>query len=87
MQTFLGDVMDSYIVRIYRRSKCDPDELAGLVETVGTSERSSFRNFPELTSVMRRVLELDDAGAVISLQQKEAKQGREILSLVAAHKG
>jgi hypothetical protein len=79
--------MDSYIVRIYRRSKCDPDELAGLVETVGTSERSSFRNFPELTSVMRRVLELDDAGAVISLQQKEAKQGREILSLVAAHKG
>lgn len=87
MQTFQGDVMDSYIVRIYRRSKCDPDELAGLVETVGTSERSSFRNFPELTSVMRRVLELDGADAVISLQKAEAKPGREILNLVAAHKG
>lgn len=79
--------MDSYIVRIYRRSQGDPDELAGLVETVGTSERSSFRNFTELTSVLRSMLQHSGTGAVVKLHQTEAKPGREILNLVAAHKG
>ena len=79
--------MDSSIVRIYRRSQGNPDELAGLVEKVGNNERSSFRNFPELTSVLRHMFELDGADAIVNLQQTEAKPGREILSLVAAHKG
>ena len=79
--------MDSYIVRIYRRSQGDPDELAGLVETVGTSERLSFRNFPELTSVLRRMLEHSGVDAVVKSQQTEAEPGRAILNLIAAHKG
>lgn len=81
--------MDSYIVRIYRRSQGDADELAGLVETVGTSERLSFRNFPELTSVLRRMLDHGKVEAVLNLQQEgtEAKPGRVSLNLVAGHKG
>jgi len=79
--------MDSYIVRIYRRSQGDPDELAGLVETVGTSERLSFRNFPELTSVLHRMLQHNGADAIVKLQQTEAEPGGAVLNLVAAHKG
>jgi hypothetical protein len=82
--------MDSYIVRIYRKGEGDhPDELAGLVETVGTSERLSFRNFPELTSVLRHMLEHDGADTVVNLQQTgiEAKPDRGNLNLVAGHKG
>jgi hypothetical protein len=82
-----GGVMDSYIVRIYRKSQGDSGELAGLVETVGTSDRMSFRNFPELTSVLRRMLEHKQADAVVKIQQTEAKPGAAILNLVAAHKG
>jgi len=79
--------MDSYIVRIYRRSPGDPDELAGLVETVGTSERVSFRDFPELASVLHRMLEHKGPDADIRLQQTEVKPDRAILNLVAARKG
>jgi hypothetical protein len=79
--------MDSYIVRIYRNSQGDPDELAGLVETVGSKERLSFRNFTELTSVLQRVLKHGVADSVVNLQQAEAKPGGAILNLVAAYKG
>jgi len=81
--------MDSYIVRIYRRSQGDSDELAGLVETVGTSERLSFRNFPELTSVLHRMLEHDSEDAVVKQQQAgtEAKPDRTSMNLVLGLKG
>jgi len=81
--------MDSYIVRIYRRIHGDSDELAGLVETVGTSERLPFRNFPELTSVLRHMLGHDSDDAVVKLQQTgtEEKPDTVNLNLVAGHKG
>jgi hypothetical protein len=69
---YRGEMMDSYIVRIYRRSQDDPGELAGLVEMVGTSERLSFRDFPELTYVLRRMLKQGEEGAVVTLQQTGA---------------
>jgi hypothetical protein len=82
-------VMDSYIVRIYRRGQDDPGELAGLVEMVGTSDRLSFRNFPELTSVLRRMLKQGGDDAVLKLQQADAKvsRGRAGPNLVAVNKG
>jgi len=82
-------VMDSYIVRIYRRGQEDPGELAGLVEMVGTSERLSFRNFPELSSVLRHMLKPGEEGAVVKLQQTAAtaKPDRSGLNLAAGHKG
>lgn len=82
-------MMDSYIVRIYRRGQDDPGDLAGLVEVVGTSDRLSFRNFPELTTVLRRMLKQGGDDAVLKLQQADATVtgGRAGLNLVAGHKG
>lgn len=81
--------MESYIVRIYRKSQGVSDELAGLVETVGTSERLSFRNFPELTSVLRRMLQRDGDVAVVNAgpSDNEARAERAGLNLIAGHKG
>ncbi len=81
--------MDSYIVRIYRRDQDDPGELAGLVEMVGTSDRLSFRNFPELTSVLRSMLTQCGDDAVVKLQQAGASVngGRTALNLVVGNKG
>jgi hypothetical protein len=81
--------MDSYIVRIYRRSQGDSDELAGLVETVGTSERLPFRNFSELSSVLHRMLGHNGNDAVVKQQQTgtEAKPDGLNLNLVAGYKG
>jgi hypothetical protein len=81
--------MDSYIVRIYRRGQDDPGELAGLVEMVGTSDRLSFRNFPELTSVLRCMLEQGGDDSNLKLQQADAKvnRNRAGLNLVAGNKG
>jgi hypothetical protein len=81
--------MDSYIVRIYRRGQDDPGDLAGLVEVVGTSDRLSFRNFPELTTVLRRMLKQGGDDAVLKLQQADATVtgGGAGLNLVAGHKG
>jgi hypothetical protein len=82
-------MMDSYIVRIYRRGQDDPGELAGLVEMVGSSDRLSFRNFSELTSVLRRMLKQGGDDAVPKLQQADSTvtAGRAGLNLVAGYKG
>ena len=81
--------MDSYVVRIYRRDQDDPGELAGLVEMVGTSDRLSFRNFPELTSVLRSMLTQGGDDAVLKLQQADDRVngGRAGMTLVAGNKG
>ena len=81
--------MDSYIVRIYRRGQDDPGDLAGLVEMVGTSDRLSFRNFSELTSVLRRMLKQGRDNADLKLQQADSTVagGRAGLNLVAGYKG
>lgn len=82
-------MMESYIVRIYRRGRDNAGELAGLVEMVGTSERLSFRDFPELSAVLRRLLKQGEDGAVVKLQQNGATSttDRAGLNLVAGHKG
>jgi len=46
--------MESYIVRVYRRCKGDPEGVAGLVETVGSEERQSFQTFSGLVSAIRQ---------------------------------
>ncbi len=83
-------MMESYIVRIYRRGQNDSGDLAGLVEMVGTSDRLSFRNFSELTSVLRRMLRQGGNDAVVKLQQQAdatVTTGRTGNNLMAGHKG
>ncbi len=44
--------MDSYVVRIYRRSAADPEQAAGEVEIVDTRERRAFTDFKELQRIL-----------------------------------
>jgi hypothetical protein len=49
--------VDSYIVRVYRRGKGDSnEEVAGLVEEVGTDQKKSFRSFSGLITTIREVV-------------------------------
>ena len=44
--------MESYIVRVYRRDKKDPEEIVGLVEVVETGEVKKFANRYELDQIV-----------------------------------
>ena len=50
-------MMDSYIIRVYRRNESKSgEEVAGLVEEVGTDQRQSFTTFSELETTVRQVV-------------------------------
>ncbi len=60
--------MDSYIIRIYRKSRSEsseevagPVEVAGLVEVVGADQQLSFQTFSGLVSAMKQVVEQSEA--------------------------
>jgi len=49
--------MDSYIVRIYRRNRVESgEEVAGLVEEVGTDRKKAFQSFSGLVTTIREVV-------------------------------
>jgi len=49
--------MDSYIVRIYRRgSGSSSEEVAGLVEEVGTNQKKSFQTLLGMITTLRQVI-------------------------------
>jgi hypothetical protein len=48
--------MESIIVRVYRRSRSKPGEIAGLVETVGIDEKQAFQTFSGLINTLRNTI-------------------------------
>ena len=49
--------MDSYIVRIYRRGTgSSSEEVAGLIEEVGTNQRKSFQTVLGMITTIRQVI-------------------------------
>lgn len=49
--------MDSYIVRIYRRGTGDSrEEVAGLIEEVGSSHRKPFKSVSGMITTIREVI-------------------------------
>jgi hypothetical protein len=48
--------MESFIVRIYRRSRTKPGDVAGLVETVGSDEKKAFQSFTGLISALKQAV-------------------------------
>jgi hypothetical protein len=48
--------MESFIVRVYRRSRTKPGEIAGLVEAVGTEEKRAFQSFTGLIGALRNMI-------------------------------
>jgi hypothetical protein len=52
--------MDSYIVRVYRRYQgSSGDEVAGLIEEVGTDQKISFQTTSSLVTTIRNVIGRD----------------------------
>lgn len=45
--------IETYIIRIYRRDKDDPRNIAGLVVIIGAGEKMIFCSRDELWNVMR----------------------------------
>ena len=55
--------MDSYIVRVYRRStSTSGEEVAGLVEEVGTEQRRSFHTITGLVTTIRQLIGRNELG-------------------------
>ncbi|OQY06097.1 MAG: hypothetical protein B6I22_06225 [Desulfobacteraceae bacterium 4572_123] len=44
--------MDSYLIRIYRREKDNPESIVGIIEEIGTKEKHSFKNLLELGKII-----------------------------------
>jgi hypothetical protein len=49
---FLGGVMNSYLVRIYRKAEDNPRVLVGVVEEPGVKEKKAFSNLYELWDIL-----------------------------------
>ncbi len=47
-------MMDSYVIRIYRRDEQSPQNIIGLVEDVMIQETRPFKNFNELWEILRK---------------------------------
>ena len=64
--------MDSYIVRVYRRNRVESgEEVAGLVEEVGTDQKKAFQSFSGLVATIREVVGRGTPGKgdVVDLQR------------------
>jgi len=44
--------MDSYLIRIYRRDKNNPEAIIGIIEEIGADKQESFGNLSELTTII-----------------------------------
>ena len=44
--------MDSYLVRIYRREKDNPEAIVGTIEEIGAKKIQSFKNLSELSRII-----------------------------------
>jgi len=44
--------MDSYLIRIYRRSKNDPEQVVGVVEEIDSGLNRSFQGMAQLANML-----------------------------------
>jgi len=44
--------MESYLIRIYRREKDNPENIVGIIEEIGTKGKHSFKNLSELGKII-----------------------------------
>ena len=50
-----GGLMESYLVRIYRKAENNPRVLVGVVEAPGVREKKAFSNLYELWDILNPV--------------------------------
>ena len=74
--------MKSYIVRIYRGERGDPQSLVGIVEEVGMEGKTAFTNFEELcdifNSIKNKPNQLTDGGDPIVRYEYESEKRSEV---------
>ena len=46
--------MDSYLIRIYRRDKENPEAIVGIIEEIGAEKKQSFGNLSELATIITK---------------------------------
>ena len=44
--------MESYLIRVYRRSKDAPEKIVGIIENIDSGLTHSFKNLTELCNVI-----------------------------------
>ncbi|MBU4318624.1 MAG: hypothetical protein KKF30_15310 [Proteobacteria bacterium] len=44
--------MDSYLIRIYRRSQDEPEKIVGIIEDINSGLKQSFKNLAELCNTI-----------------------------------
>ncbi len=57
-------IIESFIVRVYRRSRTKPGEMAGSVETVGSDDKKAFQSVAGLITALKRMVWHGEANAV-----------------------
>lgn len=68
--------MESYIVRVYRRTQNETGDIAGLVETVGSEEKRTFQSFSGLISAIRQTIGNGADPAVLPYKSISYKESR-----------
>ncbi|MEA3223191.1 MAG: hypothetical protein U9P49_08520 [Thermodesulfobacteriota bacterium] len=71
--------MDSYLIRIYRREKDNPEAIVGTIEEIGTEERQSFKDLSELSEIItlpkaRRCGQTKNQGRKQTMARKEYEE-------------
>jgi hypothetical protein len=66
----IGGVMDSYLVRIYRKEENNPRVLVGVVEEVGVKDKKAFHNLYELWDILNPVKRVQK----LSKRRKDSKR-------------
>jgi len=44
--------MDSYLIRIYRREKDNPEGIVGIIEEIGNQKKHTFKDLSELSKII-----------------------------------
>jgi len=52
--------VQTYVVRVYRRDSDNKNEVAGIIENVGTRQQHSFIDLSELQKTLERFIKADD---------------------------
>jgi hypothetical protein len=67
---FKGGLMDSYLVRIYRKAENNPRMLIGVVEEVGANDKKAFNNLYELWDILNPIRKVQ----TLSKKSKHSKR-------------
>ena len=63
--------MQSYIVRVYRRSPDNKDDVAGIVEKVGTQQKQAFQDIAGLQESLGHFITSDNSEYPIYTKAKQ----------------